>query len=271
MDYQNENVWKREAESESESELLTRKKTRTELGFSTSLINILMKRHYLWSVTRKQCHWMERALLNCYLIQKGMETKWLLNSLIPSPLSEICSSQSIKALHFLTTFELSFLCNLIVKWAEFYVETFIELTFWEMRMCKSKNFLWFNEKFGQKREKKNFNDFNIKTSFRHFSHHQKLSLAKKSKTLTFSLQQAAPSRDFWDGKKSKSSCILYRLFHQVPDSLLIFRLFSKSVWISIVITVITVALAYTILLTMIDVLEGNCECKTCDNISFSNH
>lgn len=46
------------------------------------------------------------------------------------------------------------------------------------------------------------------------------------------------------------------LFHQVPDSLLIFTLFGKSVWISIVITMITVSLAYTMLLTTLTMIDG---------------
>lgn len=118
------------------------------------------------------------------------------------------------------------------------------------RSLQKRKLLWFNEKF---EDKKKFNDFDIKTGFCHLFAHQNLYSAQKAK---FFITGCARGK-WWDEKVNLH--VFYRLSHQVPDSLLIFRLFSKSVWISIVITVITVAFAYSVLLTMIDGIEGKCE------------
>lgn len=45
---------------------------------------------------------------------------------------------------------------------------------------------------------------------------------------------------------------LKHFFYQVPDSLLIFSVFSRLVWTSIAITLAAVAVAYTIVMTLID-------------------
>lgn len=68
------------------------------------------------------------------------------------------------------------------------------------------------------------------------------------------------------GNKSYVFCHLFHTF-QVPDSLLIFRLFTVPVWISIIITVITAIFAYAILLTLIDGTEE----KRKWSINFPDH
>lgn len=71
--------------------------------------------------------------------------------------------------------------------------------------------------------------------------------------------------------RNKFLCVFTISFHQVPNSLLIFRLFSAEVWISILITLITAAFAYAFLLTMIDDFEARCKCDGWWSTSFSNH
>lgn len=80
-------------------------------------------------------------------------------------------------------------------------------------------------------------------------------------SLIFSTRIKAENFFITNGPGEINFYVLFTIpFHQVPDSLLIFRLFSVDVWISILITLITVAFAYAFLLTMIDDFEARCKC-----------
>lgn len=76
----------------------------------------------------------------------------------------------------------------------------------------------------------------------------KFSSAFRTHSIILSLPFALKSAAFY----------IYSLFHthlQVPDSMLIFSLFGKSVWILILITILIACMAHAILLTLIDGIE----------------